>query len=70
MLATLCQLIYSLIGWKAFNNSQRRANYLPPVTKLLMIIAPHTSNRDLVAARLLKSYYRKNIALHPQHYAG
>lgn len=54
MLAQLCKLIYKLIGWKAIDRSERLTRYNPPVTKFLMIVAPHTSNWDFVVALIAR----------------
>lgn len=35
----LCRLIYKLIGWKIIGS-------LPPLKKFIIIVAPHTSNKD------------------------
>jgi 1-acyl-sn-glycerol-3-phosphate acyltransferase len=54
MLATLCKLIFKLTGWKAFDYSERLTRYHPPITKFLMIIAPHTSNWDFIVALIAR----------------
>jgi 1-acyl-sn-glycerol-3-phosphate acyltransferase len=69
MLATLCKLIYKLIGWKAFDYSERLTKYNPPITKFLMIIAPHTSNWDFVVALIARYIlgYGKNTKFLAKH---
>jgi 1-acyl-sn-glycerol-3-phosphate acyltransferase len=69
MLAALCKLIYKLIGWKAFDYSERLTRYNPPITKFLMIVAPHTSNWDFMVALIARYIlgYGKNTKFLAKH---
>lgn len=50
VLAALGKLIFKLFGGKALDLSERLTRYAPPITKFVMIVAPHTSNWDFVIA--------------------
>ncbi|MCS7019307.1 MAG: 1-acyl-sn-glycerol-3-phosphate acyltransferase [Cytophagales bacterium] len=54
MLSALCKLIFKIVGWKAIDYSERLTAYHPPVTKFVMIVAPHTSNWDFMVALIAR----------------